>query len=72
MITLTMTMQMINALDDENKVDAGESNDQNLNLEIFEKWMVKIFPPNLKLNFWITQIMITFQMKPLMHVSSSY
>ena len=44
--------QMINALDDENKVDTGESNDQNLNLEIFEKWMVKIFPPNLKLNFW--------------------
>ena len=44
--------EMINALADENKVDTGESNDENLNLDIFEKWMVKIFPPNLKLNFW--------------------
>ena len=51
--------QMINALDDENKVDAGESNDQNLNLEIFEKWMVKIFPPNLNARLIIILIFIT-------------
>ena len=37
-------------LDDENKVDASKSIDKNLNLEIFEKWMVKIFPN--KLSFW--------------------
>ena len=43
--------EMINALADENKVDTLESIDRNLNLDIFEKWMVKIFPPNLKLNF---------------------
>ena len=36
--------------DDENKVDTLESIDKNLNLDIFEKWMVKIFPPNFKLN----------------------
>ena len=27
-----------------------ESIDRNLNIDIFEKWMVKIFPPNFKLN----------------------
>ena len=43
--------EMINTLDDESKVDTLESIDRNLNLDIFEKWMVKIFPPNLKLNF---------------------
>ena len=37
----------IDTLDNENKVNNLES---NLNLDIFEKWMVKIFPP-LKLNF---------------------
>ena len=42
--------KMINTLDDENKVDTLESIDRNLNLDIFDKWMKKIFPPNLKLN----------------------
>ena len=37
-------------LHDENKVNNLESIEKNLNLDIFEKWMVKIFPP-LKLNF---------------------
>ena len=39
----------IHALDNENKVNNLESIETNLNLDIFEKWMVKIFPP-LKLN----------------------
>ena len=42
--------EMTDTLDDENKVDALESIDRNLNLDIVEKWMVKIFPPK-KLSF---------------------
>ena len=42
--------EMTDTLDDENKVDALESIDRNLNLHIFEKWMEKIFPPK-KENF---------------------
>ena len=41
---------MINTLDDQNKVDTLGSIDSNLNVDMFEKWMVKIFPP-LKLDF---------------------
>ena len=43
--------EMTDILDDENKVNNLESIETNLNVDIFEKWMVKIFPPNLKLNF---------------------
>ena len=39
----------IDTLDNENKVNNLESIETNLNLDIFEKWIVKIFPP-LKLN----------------------
>ena len=42
--------ELMDTLDDENKVNNLESIEKNLNLDIFEKWMVKIFPP-LKLNF---------------------
>ena len=42
--------ELTDTLDDENKVNNLESTETNLNLDIFEKWMVKIFPP-LKLNF---------------------
>ena len=41
--------ELTETLDDENKVDNLESIETNLNLDIFEKWIVKIFPP-LKLN----------------------
>ena len=40
----------IDTLDNENKVNNLESIETNLNLDILEKWMVKIFPP-LNLNF---------------------
>ena len=40
----------IDNLDNENKVNNLESIETNLNLDILEKWMVKIFPP-LNLNF---------------------
>ena len=40
----------IDTLDNENKVNNLESNETNLNLDILEKWMVKIFPQK-KLNF---------------------
>jgi hypothetical protein len=42
--------ELTDTLDDENKVNNLESTETNLNLDIFEKWMVKIFPP-LKLDF---------------------
>ena len=42
--------ELSDTLDDENKVNNLESNETNLNLDILEKWMVKIFPP-LNLNF---------------------
>ena len=41
---------MTDALNDENKVDVLESIGRNLNLDVLEKWMVKIFPQK-KLNF---------------------
>ena len=37
--------ELTETLDDENKVDNLESIETNLNLDLFEKWMVKIFPP---------------------------
>ena len=40
-----------NTLDDENKYDTLQSIGRNLNLDILEKWMVKIFPTSLRLNF---------------------
>ena len=43
--------ELTETLDDDNKVDNLESIETNLNLDLFEKWMVKIFPRS-KINFW--------------------
>ena len=43
--------ELTETLDDEKKVDNLESIETNLNLDLFEKWMVKIFPRS-KINFW--------------------
>ena len=37
--------EMTDTINDENKADALESIGRNLNLDVLEKWMVKIFPP---------------------------
>ena len=42
--------ELTDTLGDENKVNNLESIGTNLNLDILEKWMLKIFPP-LNLNF---------------------
>ena len=43
--------ELTETLDDEKKVDNLESIETNLNLDLFEKWMVQIFPRS-KINFW--------------------
>ena len=43
--------ELTETLDDDNKVDNLESIETNLNLDLFDKWMVKIFPRS-KNNFW--------------------
>ena len=43
--------ELTETLVDENKVNNLESIETNLNFDLLEKWMVKIFP-RLKINFW--------------------